>query len=92
MNAPFKPRKQILVSVSPTGKMHLPAELRKKLSLEKGGKLFVHEDENGITLVTIKAHLDSLAAFVAPYVKGDSVDQFLADRKAEDAREWDEDH
>ena len=66
MNAPFTPNKQIQVSVSPTGKMHLPAELRKKLSLEKGGKLFVHEGENGITLMTTKAHLDSLAALIAP--------------------------
>ena len=88
MNAPFKPNKHMLVSVSPTGKMHLPAELRKKLSLEKGGKLFVHEGANGITLVTTKAHLASLRALVAPHMKGDSVDQFLADRKAEDAREW----
>jgi bifunctional DNA-binding transcriptional regulator/antitoxin component of YhaV-PrlF toxin-antitoxin module len=91
MNAPFKPKIQVLVSVSPSGKMHLPAELRKKLSLEKGGKLFVHDDEKGIRLVTTKAHLASLRAIVAPHLKGDSVDQFLADRKAEDAREWAED-
>ena len=91
MSAPFKPVKSTQISVSPTGKVHLPAELRKKLSVEKGGKLIVHFDEDGVTLMTIKAHLDSLQAFVAPYMKGDSVDQFLADRKAEAQREWEDD-
>jgi bifunctional DNA-binding transcriptional regulator/antitoxin component of YhaV-PrlF toxin-antitoxin module len=91
MNAPFKHESWYHLSVSPSGKVHLPAELRKKLSVENGGKLIVHLDEDGVTLMTIKAHLDSLAAFVAPYMKGDSVDQFLADRKAEAQREWEED-
>lgn len=92
MNAPFKTLStQSLISVSPSGKMHLPSELRKELSVEKGGKLIIQADENGFTLMTVKDHLDSLAALVAPYVKGDSVDQFLADRKGEAQREWDRD-
>ncbi|MEY4501108.1 MAG: hypothetical protein RIS52_998 [Pseudomonadota bacterium] len=91
MNAPFKPSKQFQISVSPSGKMHLPTEMRKNLAVEKGGKLIVRRDENGITLMTIKAHLDSLRALVAPHMKGDSVDQFLADRKAEAQREWEDD-
>ncbi len=91
MNAPFKLVKSTQISVSASGKVHLPAELRKKLSVENGGKLIVFEDEEGVKIRTIKAHLDALQALAAPYMKGDSVDKFLADRKAEAQREWDED-
>jgi bifunctional DNA-binding transcriptional regulator/antitoxin component of YhaV-PrlF toxin-antitoxin module len=91
MNAPYKHESSFHLSVSPSGKVHLPAELRKTLSVEKGGTLIVHRDENGISLMTIKAHLASLRALVAPHMKGDSVEQFLADRKAEAARELEDD-
>lgn len=91
MNAPFKPVKSIQISVSPTGKVHLPTELRKRLSVEKGGKLIVRENENGIRLMTIKEHLNAIRAMVAPYVKGASVDKYLAEKRAEARREWEDD-
>ena len=91
MNAPFKPGNRYRLSVSPSGKVHLPAELRKKLSVEKGGKLFVQEDEDGLKLMTIEQHLDAICAMVAPFVKGASVDKYLAEKRVEAQREW-EDH
>jgi bifunctional DNA-binding transcriptional regulator/antitoxin component of YhaV-PrlF toxin-antitoxin module len=92
MSAPFKhDGGMIRLSVSPTGKAHFPAELRKRLSIEKGGKLIVREDENGIRLMTIKEHLDAIRAMVAPHVKGASVDKYLAEKRAEARREWDDD-
>ena len=90
MNAPFKPVKSTQISVSPTGKVHLPTELRKRLSVEKGGKLIVRENENGIRLMTIKEHLDAIRAMIAPYVKGASVDKYLAEKRAAARREWDD--
>jgi bifunctional DNA-binding transcriptional regulator/antitoxin component of YhaV-PrlF toxin-antitoxin module len=91
MNAPIKPSGGTTkISVSATGKAHFPAELRKRLSVEKGGKLIVREDENGIRLMTIKEHLDAIRAMVAPYVKGASVDKYLAEKRAEAHREWGE--
>ena len=91
MNAPFKPGNRYRLSVSPSGKVHLPAELRKKLSVEKGGKLYAKEDEDGIKLMTIEQQLDAICDMVAPYVKGASVDKYLAEKRAEAQREW-EDH
>ena len=91
MNAPFKPVSRYRLAVSPSGKVHFPAELRKKLSVEKGGKLFVEEDEDGFKLITIEQQLDAICAMVAPYVKGASVDKYLAEKRAEAQREW-EDH
>lgn len=91
MNAPFKPGSKYRLAVSPSGKVHLPAELRKKLSVEKGGKLYVHEDEDGFKLLTIEQSLDAICDMVAPFVKGASIEKYLAEKRAEAQREW-EDH
>ena len=92
MNAPFKPvRKNIRVKVSPSGKMHLPSELRKSLGLENGGLLIIENEGGSHKFTSLRAQMEAMRKKLAPYFKNDSVDQFLADRRAEAKREWEED-
>jgi bifunctional DNA-binding transcriptional regulator/antitoxin component of YhaV-PrlF toxin-antitoxin module len=91
MNAPSKhSSKTFRVSVSPSGKLHLPAELRRELDMQNGGPLIASFEDGEIRLSTIRSRMEAARAMVAPYLKNDSVDQFLADRKAEARREWGE--
>ena len=88
MNAPLKPvREQIRVKVSPSGKMHLPSELRKSLGLEKGGLLIIENEGRSHKITSLREQMEIMREKFAPYLKGDSVDQFLADRRIEAKRE-----
>ena len=92
MNAPFKPlREQISVKVSPSGKMHLPSALRKELGLENGGLLIIESEGKSHKITSLRAQMEAMREKLAPYFKNDSVDQFLADRREEAKREWEED-
>ncbi len=44
------------VKVSPIGRLSLPADIRRRLGLQKGGDLVVRSDEDGVvTLMTAEA-------------------------------------
>jgi AbrB family looped-hinge helix DNA binding protein len=77
------------IKVSPNGRLSIPAKQRKALGLEGGGMVVVRVQDGELRIRTVKAVLDELCAVVAPALKasGDSVDQFIADRRAEAARE-----
>jgi bifunctional DNA-binding transcriptional regulator/antitoxin component of YhaV-PrlF toxin-antitoxin module len=91
MNAPFKPPSQdFRISLTRSGKLHLPVELRRKLDMEGGGPLIATYEDGEIKLTTIRARMEAACAMIAPFVKDDSVDKFLADRREEAKREWDE--
>lgn len=71
------------------GRLSIPAKQRKALGLENGG-MVVSTLENGeLRIRPIGAVIAEIQAMVAPYRKasGDTVDQFIADRRAEAARE-----
>ena len=71
------------------GRLCVPAKLRKALGLEAGGVVVLSLQGGEIRIRPIKAVLAEVQAMVAPYLEasGDSVDRFLADRRAEVARE-----
>ena len=75
----------IQVAITANGRMSLPADIRKRLGLDKGGTVFLHETNEGVVLRTtpqIVAHAQSLAKRYAS-APGASVDDFLAARGTE---------
>ncbi|QTH24758.1 MULTISPECIES: AbrB/MazE/SpoVT family DNA-binding domain-containing protein [Sphingomonadaceae] len=77
----------IQVTITPNGRMSLPADLRKRLGLADGGAVFLEETEDGVVLRTAAqavAHAQAIAKRFATSRKDDaSVDAFLANRRVE---------
>ena len=77
----------IQVNVTPNGRMSLPADLRKRLGLSRGGAVFLEETPDGLVLRTAAqavARAQAIAKQFATARKADvSVDTFLANRRAE---------
>jgi AbrB family looped-hinge helix DNA binding protein len=75
----------VQVTVTASGRMSLPADIRKKLGLAKGGAVFVDETPEGVMLRTTDQILARARALSMQYdsVKGASVDDFLAGRAVE---------
>jgi len=77
------------IKMAANGRLSIPARQRKALGLENGG-IVVSTLENGeLRIRPVAAVLAEVQAMVAPFIKasGDTVDQFIADRRAEAARE-----
>ena len=91
MNARFTPEQPtVRMRVSPSGKVHIPASLRRELGLEEGGILIAVREGGKIVITTLRKQMIEMREELAPYFKNDSVDQFLADRREEARREWEE--
>ena len=76
----------IQVNITPTGRMSLPANIRKRLGLVGGGHVFVEETEDGVILRTASqavARAQALALKFTGTKAEASVDGFLASRRAE---------
>lgn len=73
------------VRVMENGRMVLPAAIRKRLGLEKGGTVIVEVGDEEVTLRSVEQVLDKVKATFAKYadLPGTSVDDFLANRRAE---------
>ncbi len=74
------------VNITPNGRLSLPAELRKRLGLSRGGALLIEETEEGLILRTVAqsvAHAQALARRYTAKKPEASVDAFLANRRAE---------
>ncbi|MEO6608167.1 MAG: AbrB/MazE/SpoVT family DNA-binding domain-containing protein [Aestuariivirga sp.] len=75
-----------LINVSRTGRVNLPASIRKKMGLTSGGALLVNETENGLVLSTISQSVAKAQALAQKYTANApaaSVDAFLAGRRAD---------
>lgn len=69
------------VNVSQSGRLNLPAPLRKKLGLAGGGALLIDETENGLVLRTVAQSIAHAQTLAQKYTsKEASVDGFLANR------------
>lgn len=72
------------VKVTASGRLSLPADLRKRLGLGGGGNLLLEETDNGIVLRTVAQAVANAQAIARRYT-GDnpasSVDAFLAQRR-----------
>ena len=88
MNAPFTPEHPtVRMRVSPSGKVHIPASLRRELGLEEGGILIALKEGGKIVITTLRQQMIEMREEMAPFFKNDSVDAFIADRRAEAKRE-----
>ena len=76
----------IQVNITASGRMSLPADIRKRLGLSAGGSLLVEETPEGLILRTLAqsiAHAQALARKYTADKPEASVDAFLANRRAE---------
>lgn len=76
----------IHVPISATGRMSLPAAIRKRLGVGKGGELILEETADGVVLRTPAQSLEKarkLARALSQGKPGATVDDFLARRRGE---------
>jgi AbrB family looped-hinge helix DNA binding protein len=75
----------VQVAITPSGRMSLPADIRKRLGLASGGTVYIEETDGGVMLRTVPqivAHARALAKQFAD-VPGASVADFLDARVVE---------
>ena len=80
----------IQVTVSPNGRVVIPADVRRKLGIENGGTLTLSVDEYGVTLSTAKQRVRKAQALYRQFTKGKStgsVDDFLEEKRRDAAKE-----
>jgi AbrB family looped-hinge helix DNA binding protein len=80
----------IHVTITPNGRMSLPAAIRKRLGLSRGGSVVIEEIPDGVILRTTAqavARAQAVSKMLTEGKPGASVNDFLADRR----REWRED-
>ena len=76
----------VQVAVTATGRMSLPADIRKRLGLVGGGLVIVEETPNGVMLRTVSQAVAYAQALSKRYTDGNpdaTVAAFLANRKSE---------
>lgn len=73
------------VNITATGRMNLPAAIRKRLGLEGGGAVLVEETADGVVLRTVGQAVARAQAIAKRYADHPDagVDAFLANRKAD---------
>ena len=76
----------VQITITPNGRMTLPAEIRKRLGLTAGGALLIEEAADGVILRTVAQSIAHAQALAKKYT-GDSidasVDAFLSRRREE---------
>jgi AbrB family looped-hinge helix DNA binding protein len=76
----------IQVSITPNGRMSLPADIRKRLGLTGGGQIFLEETEDGVVIRTAAQAVARAQALAKRFTDGDpnaSVEAFLTNRRAD---------
>ena len=76
--------------ISPSGRLSIPADVRKRLGLENGGKVMLDEGEHGLTLTTAMQRVRKAQALYRQFSKGKpgfTVDEFIAEKRADAAKE-----
>lgn len=83
----------IWVRVDSAGRLTVPARFRAALGIRSGGRVLLTLESDGLTLTTREAALDAAVARAQGLARkyggrgGREVDDFLAERRAEAARE-----
>nr|GLK21606.1 hypothetical protein GCM10017606_24330 [Microbacterium terregens] len=75
----------VQVNITPSGRMSLPASIRKRLGLEGGGAVLLEETEDGVVLRTVQQAVARAQAIAEKYANHPdaSVDAFLSSRRLE---------
>ncbi len=74
----------VQVSITASGRMSLPADIRKRLGIAGGGALLVEETADGVILRTVAqsiAHAQAIARKYTAQVPDSGVDGFIARRR-----------
>lgn len=74
----------IQVKITPTGRMSLPAGLRKRLGLANGGDVFIEETADGLVIRTANQAVMRAQALARRYTDGNpdaGADGFIARRR-----------
>ena len=72
------------ITLSPNGRIVIPADVRKRLGLEKGGKLILDVDDYGVTLSTAQQRVRKAQARYRDHLKmakPDTVAGFLKQKR-----------
>lgn len=75
----------VQVAITASGRMSLPADVRKRLGLGEGGSVYLDETADGVMLRTVPQIIANARALAQQYadVPGASVAEFLDGRVAE---------
>jgi AbrB family looped-hinge helix DNA binding protein len=81
--------KPLAVKVSPSGRMHLPSEVRKALGLKGAGHVVITVRDGQATLTTMAANLERIRELARPYAPKDRLasEELIAERREEAKRE-----
>lgn len=80
----------IEIKVAANGRMVLPADVRKRLGLEDGGKLILDESEFGLQLTNARQRAKSAQELYKKYSRGKrqiTVDELIEQKRADAALE-----
>ena len=79
----------IRVRLAAGGRVVIPAEVRQGLGVKEGDELLITPDGDGIRITTVQQAVKEVQAFFGQFKKpGESVvDEFLAERREEAAKE-----
>lgn len=80
----------IEINVAANGRMVLPADVRRRMGLENGGRLFLNESEFGLELSSVYQRVSKAQAFYEEASKGKpsfTVEDFLEQKRADAALE-----
>lgn len=82
-------QERMTVTIGEGGRIVLPASLRARLGLKPGAKAILTADENGLHIESQAAMIKRIQARVKELDKGSGsmVDELIAERRAEAARE-----
>jgi AbrB family looped-hinge helix DNA binding protein len=76
------------VKMEQSGRIVLPAELRKKLDLKPGEDVLIQVEDDKVTILGNRmAAIRKIQELLRPYRTGHAVDDLIADRRAEAAAE-----
>ena len=79
------------VTLAQGGRIVIPAKIRKQLNLTEGDKLECEVEDGALILITRKQRMQRAKASFQKYFKPDPnrsfVDEFIAERRAEQAKE-----
>jgi AbrB family looped-hinge helix DNA binding protein len=81
--------KPVTINVSPTGRLYLPAEVRRALGLKGPGQVVITIDDGEVRLSTMAQALERARALARPYAPKDRLasEELIAERRAEARRE-----
>ena len=80
----------IEIKVAANGRMVLPADVRRRMGLENGGKLSLNEGEFAVELMTVRQRVAKAQALYKKYSRGkpqSTVDDLIAQKRLDAAIE-----